>query len=75
MPSNSYSGYLDVTETKSLHYIFLESERSPDNDPLVIWFNGGPGCSSLLAFIQEHGPWVIEDNSTTITRNPHSWTA
>ena len=74
MASDSYSGYLNVTETKRLHYIFVESESNPANDPVVIWFNGGPGCSSMLGFLQENGPWVIEDNSTTIIKNPHSWT-
>jgi len=40
---------------------------------VLIWFNGGPGCSSLLGFFQEHGPWVIDDNTTEIFENPHSW--
>lgn len=75
MASNSYSGYLDVTSTKKLHYVFVESELSPSTDPVVIWFNGGPGCSSMLGFMQENGPYVIEDNSTAIIRNPHPWTA
>jgi carboxypeptidase C (cathepsin A) len=47
----TYSGFLDVTSTKRLHYVFAESETDPVNDPVVIWFNGGPGCSSMLAFM------------------------
>jgi len=66
MASNSYSGYLDITNTKKLHYVFVESESSPSTDPVVIWFNGGPGCSSLLGLLQENGPWVFEDNSTDL---------
>ena len=50
MPTASYSGYLDVSVNKSLHYIFVQSERGNLDDPVVIWFNGGPGCSSLLAY-------------------------
>jgi carboxypeptidase C (cathepsin A) len=73
MPTASYSGYLPVTANKSLHYIFVESERDPINDPVVIWFNGGPGCSSLLAFFQENGPWAIDDGETWVKRNPHPW--
>ena len=42
----SYSGYLNVSEGKSLHYVFIGSQDK-DTDPVVIWFNGGPGCSSL----------------------------
>jgi len=66
---------LDVSATKALHYIFIESQSAPATDPVVIWFNGGPGCSSLLGFMQEHGPFVINDNSTEIIQNPYPWTA
>ena len=49
--TNTYSGYLDVNgTTKKLHYMFTESFSDPATDPLIIWFNGGPGCSSLLGF-------------------------
>ena len=73
MPSNSYSGYLPVNDNKSLHYLLVESQNDPKNDPLILWFNGGPGCSSLLGFIQEHGPWVYEDGETTAVKNPYPW--
>jgi cathepsin A (carboxypeptidase C) len=57
----AYSGYLDVTDSKSLHYVFVESQDDPANDPVIFWFNGGPGCSSLLGFYTENGPFVIPD--------------
>lgn len=75
MPSNSYSGYLKVSEDKDLHYIFVESLSDPKTDPILLWFNGGPGCSSLLGFMQEHGPWVIEDMAKNVTKNPYPWNA
>lgn len=51
-PFGVYSGYIDIggKEGKHLHYIFVEAETDKDNAPLVIWFNGGPGCSSVLAW-------------------------
>ena len=53
--------------------MFVESQSDPINDPLVLWFNGGPGCSSLLAFFQEHGPWVIDDGESYIKKNDFPW--
>ena len=69
-----YSGYLDIENTtKSLHYVFAESQNDPTTDPLILWFNGGPGCSSMLAWMQEHGPWVMDDGGSTFHENPYSW--
>ena len=45
-----YSGYLNVSSAKALHYLFVESQNDPSTDPVIIWFNGGPGCSSMLGF-------------------------
>ena len=47
-----FSGFLDIADTsKKIHYLFVESANDPKTDPLVIWFNGGPGCSSMLGFM------------------------
>lgn len=68
-----WNGYLPVTSTKSLHYMLVESQDKPSEDPLLIWFNGGPGCSSLLGFFQENGPWIIDDELHEVKKNDHSW--
>jgi hypothetical protein len=70
-----YSGYVDIPATgkKSLHYMFLHSQNAPSTDPLIIWFNGGPGCSSMLGWAQEHGPFVVPDGGQTFVENPYSW--
>ena len=48
LPTSWYSGYLKVTDTKSLHYVYVESQGNVTTDPVVIWLNGGPGCSSMI---------------------------
>ena len=74
LPTRWYSGYLKTSSpSRQLHYVYVESESKPDTDPLLIWFNGGPGCSSMLGLIQEHGPCIIDDFETVVKRNPEPW--
>lgn len=55
---------IDVANgTKHLHYWFLESERSPETDPLILWLNGGPGASSMYGLLVELGQLVLNDLS------------
>ena len=69
-----YSGYLntDIVENK-LFYIFTPSQNSPSTDPLILWLNGGPGCSSLTGFLDEIGPFTSDLYSGNFTYNPYSW--
>jgi carboxypeptidase C (cathepsin A) len=69
-----YSGYLSVTTEKKFHYVYVESANDPANDPVLFWFNGGPGCSSMIGFIQEHGPCVFyKDSDAKPSANEYSW--
>ncbi|KAI9048939.1 hypothetical protein LZ554_006789 [Drepanopeziza brunnea f. sp. 'monogermtubi'] len=70
-----YSGYLDDDEDdKHLFYWFFESRNDPKNDPVVLWLNGGPGCSSLTGLFLELGPASIDKN-LKLHNNPYSWNA
>jgi carboxypeptidase C (cathepsin A) len=76
---NQYSGYITVTdglEQRNLHYWFVEAATNPSTAPLVLWLNGGPGCSSLDGFFYEMGPIHFAQTSTlALVPNPYTWTA
>lgn len=56
-----------------MFYWLIYSARSPSTDPLAVWLTGGPGCSSELALFFENGPWIINPQTLTLTKNPYSW--
>uniref|UniRef100_A0A2P2HX72 Carboxypeptidase n=1 Tax=Hirondellea gigas TaxID=1518452 RepID=A0A2P2HX72_9CRUS len=66
-----YSGYLDAGTGTFLHYWFIESK--PSDAPLLLWLNGGPGCSSLDGLINELGPFHVKDDGETLYNNTASW--
>ena len=71
--TDMYSGYLDISGGKHLHYIVYASQGNPATDPVVAWYNGGPGCSSLEGAFQESGPLWTETGGATLQVNEYSW--
>ncbi|KIH51016.1 hypothetical protein ANCDUO_18901, partial [Ancylostoma duodenale] len=50
-----------------------ESQSDPSTDPLILWLNGGPGCSSLTGLFEELGPFKVRDYGATVYSNDYSW--
>lgn len=81
LPSPQYSGYFMINPQtgKRLHYWLVLSENKPSTDPVVFWFNGGPGCSSLDGFFYEHGPLHFANGAEQVDGvpqlivNPYRW--
>ena len=56
-----------------LFYYFVESERSPGTDPVIVWLTGGPGCSGLVGNFFELGPYLVAPDAASLSRNPFAW--
>ncbi|KAL6903466.1 hypothetical protein ACP4OV_004279 [Aristida adscensionis] len=75
-----YAGYVDVGPAagggggKALFYWFFEADKEPEKKPLLLWLNGGPGCSSVAyGAAQELGPFLVRGYGTNLTLNAYSW--
>ncbi|KAK9194378.1 hypothetical protein WN944_005084 [Citrus x changshan-huyou] len=69
-----YAGYITIDEKqqRALFYYFVEAATEAASKPLVLWLNGGPGCSSIGAgAFCEHGPF--KPSGDTLLRNEYSW--
>lgn len=80
LPSKHYGGYITVDEEagRHLYYYVAMSEGDPQGDPVLLWMNGGPGCSSFDGFMYEHGPFNFGFTDETfsevkLTANPYAW--
>ncbi|KAJ9552438.1 hypothetical protein OSB04_016483 [Centaurea solstitialis] len=72
---DQYSGYVTVNQSagRALFYYFVESPTDSSTKPLVLWLNGGPGCSSMIGAMTELGPFRINSDGKTLFRNNYSW--
>ncbi|XP_043715570.1 serine carboxypeptidase-like 34 isoform X1 [Telopea speciosissima] len=71
-----YSGYITVNEShgRALFYWFFEATNNPENKPLLLWLNGGPGCSSIgYGEAEELGPFLMQKGTPQLRFNNYSW--
>merc|ERR1719491_750753 len=47
--------------------------KTATTSPTVLWLNGGPGSSSILGWLQEVGP-LLMNASGGLMENPYAWT-
>lgn len=70
--TSGYTGYLN-SGSKHFYFAYFESRTNPTDDPLVLWLNGGPGCSSMTGLFMELGPCTVNEGGESARENPHSW--
>ncbi|XP_078177991.1 serine carboxypeptidase II-1-like [Carex rostrata] len=74
-----YSGYVTVNATagRALFYWLQEAQGGSevsDSAPLVLWLNGGPGCSSVAyGASEELGVFRINSDGETLFLNEYAW--
>ena len=72
-----YSGYVtvDAAAGRALFYWLMEASGVPaDSAPLVLWLNGGPGCSSVgYGAMEELGAFRVNPDGATLSLNPYAW--
>lgn len=86
---NMYSGYVNISSAPDyLFYWLFESQSKPATDPLIVWTNGGPGCTAMEGATTEHGPLTLFmmkescsnggatskcDYTRQLSANPYAW--
>ncbi|KAJ6788228.1 hypothetical protein PWT90_04372 [Aphanocladium album] len=69
----SFSGYADVATDQHIFFWFFEArEVDPEDAPLTVWIDGGPGSSSMIGLFEQLGPCRV-DYFGNIYNNPYSW--
>ena len=67
------TGKIYITPESSIFYVLARSQTQT-KAPLAVWINGGPGCSGLMGYFGEHGPYLHQNipNAPLFAKNPHS---
>ncbi|CAJ0952003.1 unnamed protein product, partial [Mesorhabditis belari] len=71
-----YSGYLNAGKNGDwkMHYMLIESKGpKSDDDPILVWLQGGPGCSSFGAIFEELGPFYMSPDGKSLFENKYAW--
>jgi carboxypeptidase C (cathepsin A) len=87
LPTSSGYLPVSNSSSSRLFYVFYEateeeksssssssssSDTTTTTTPLLLWLNGGPGCSSLIGCFYELGPWRVTEKGR-LQPNQGAW--
>ncbi|KAL7701174.1 serine carboxypeptidase (CBP1) [Lotmaria passim] len=74
------SGYIDIpgvggTQKHYFYWLFGPRRwpRDGSRPPVIMWMQGGPGCSSTFGLLVELGPCLMNETSGELYRNAYGW--
>ncbi|KAF9908947.1 hypothetical protein EC991_009247 [Linnemannia zychae] len=79
-PIVSYAGHIPIRtwrqsgyrgETSMFYWFFPAVKPKVPNPPLLFWFQGGPGSSSMIGQFFGNGPIYLTENNTIARRETH----
>lgn len=73
----TFSGYLwaDKDTGARMFYTYYEAKNpagAANETPILLWLQGGPGCSSMIGNFYELGPYRVHDD-LRLNENPAPW--
>lgn len=75
LSTRHWAGHLPVSADGTrffFYWLFAPQETEEADVPLIVWLNGGPGCSSMNGVFIENGPFRINEDGN-IALSQHSW--
>jgi carboxypeptidase D len=61
-----FAGHIEVVPEHhgNIFFWLFKNRHIANRQRTVIWFNGGPGCSSMDGALMENGPFRVNENGT-----------
>uniref|UniRef100_A0A023GNB6 Carboxypeptidase n=1 Tax=Amblyomma triste TaxID=251400 RepID=A0A023GNB6_AMBTT len=71
----TYAGYITLNKqfNSNLFFWFAPSMSDPENAPVVMWLQGGPGTTSMMGFFNENGPYYLSDDGENAAFRELTW--